>query len=138
MKFRYKNYGYSGTTGRPVLRPVIPVEVRYNNNSVRYEVLVDSGADFCIFDEQIGRLLGIDINSGRKGKVFGITGKEGEDHYIHPVVVNIGGWDYKINAAFKKLSNVFYGVVGQVGFFNKFIVKFDLLKGEIELKERSN
>ena len=136
MKFRYKKYGEA--TRYTVLRPVIPVEVKYQSNSVRYEVLVDSGADLCIFDEQIGRLLGIDIKSGRKGKVFGITGEEGEEYYIHPITMNVGGWDHKINAAFKKLSNVSYGVVGQLGFFDKFIVKFDLLKGEIELKDRLN
>ena len=29
-----------------------------------------------------------------------------------------------------------YGVVGQRGFFDKFVVKFDFLKEEVELKER--
>jgi len=29
-----------------------------------------------------------------------------------------------------------YGVVGQNGFFDIFVVKFDLIKEEIELKER--
>ncbi|MEK7088660.1 MAG: hypothetical protein AAB913_00845 [Patescibacteria group bacterium] len=30
-----------------------------------------------------------------------------------------------------------YGLVGQKGFFDNFIVKFDLLKEEIDLKTRS-
>jgi hypothetical protein len=30
-----------------------------------------------------------------------------------------------------------YGVVGQNGFFENFIVKFDLLKGEVEIKTRN-
>ncbi|HLB95960.1 MAG TPA: hypothetical protein VJK26_03605 [Patescibacteria group bacterium] len=48
MKFKYKNYG-SG-----FLRPVIPIEIIYKKFPVPYEVLIDSGADFCIFDAQIG------------------------------------------------------------------------------------
>lgn len=46
MKFRYKKYGPG------ILRPIIPIEIIYQNRSVGYEVLVDSGADFCIFDSQ--------------------------------------------------------------------------------------
>lgn len=60
MKFRYKKYAPG------VLRPVIPIEITFQNRSVPYEVLVDSGADFCIFDAAIGELLDIDIESGRK------------------------------------------------------------------------
>jgi len=51
MKFRDKKY-------RPgVLKPVIPIEIIYKEKSVPYEVLIDSGADFCIFDAQIGEIL---------------------------------------------------------------------------------
>jgi hypothetical protein len=47
----------------------------------------------------------------------------------------VGGWDYNIKAAFlRKIGPYGYGVVGQRGFFDNFIVKFDLLKEEIELK----
>lgn len=58
MKFKYKNYGYG------VIRPVIPIEIIYNKISVPHEVLIDSGADLCIFDAQIGEILGLDIASG--------------------------------------------------------------------------
>lgn len=58
MKFKYKKYGPG------ILRPVIPIEILYKSRSVPYEVLVDSGADFCIFDAEIGELVGIDVASG--------------------------------------------------------------------------
>jgi len=48
MKFKYKKYGPE------ILRSVIPVEILYEEYSVYYEVLIDSGADCCIFDAQIG------------------------------------------------------------------------------------
>lgn len=131
MKFKYKQYGPG------ILRPVIPVEITFQNTTIPYEVLVDSGADFCIFDAQIGELLGIDIESGVKNKFCGITGKE-EGAYAHQVFISVGGWPKEIKAIFSRSFNAMnYGVVGQRGFFDIFIVKFDLLKEEIELKERN-
>jgi len=130
MKFRYKKYGPE------ILRPVIPIEIVYKNKSVPYEVLIDSGADFCIFDAQIGDILGIPIEEGQKFEVAGITGEK-EPIYFHNLVIEIGGWDYNIKVAFlRKIGPYGYGVVGQKGFFDNFIVKFDLLKEEIELKPR--
>lgn len=130
MKFEYKKYAPG------ILRPVIPIEVSYQNQSVPYEVLVDSGADFCIFDAQIGEILGIDIVKGEKILVGGITGVV-EPYYVHPVRIKVGGWEYRMRAGFlPNIARLGYGVVGQRGFFDIFVVKFDLLKGEIELKPK--
>ena len=133
MKFRYKKCGPG------ILRPVIPIEITYKDTSVQYEVLVDSGADVCIFDAQIGELLGINITKGEKYSVSGITGKS-EPYYVHTVKIKVGGWPFSIAAGFfpniSKISG--YGVVGQRGFFDIFTVKFDLIKEEIELKDRKS
>lgn len=130
MKFRYKKYGPG------ILRPVIPIEVIYQDRFTQYEVLVDSGADFCIFDAQIGEILGINIEDGFPAYVSGITGAL-ETYYIHPITIKVGGWPFHIKAGFlPNIARLGYGVVGQKGFFDIFVVKFDLLKEEIELKER--
>lgn len=130
MKFRYKRFGSN------IVRPVIPIELIYLKQIVPYEVLVDSGADICIFDAQIGELLGLNIKLGRKEIVSGITGYA-ESYYIHQVTMRIGGWPYVIEAGFlPNINSSGYGVVGQKGFFDHFIVKFDLLREEIELKSR--
>ena len=129
MRFKYKKYGPG------ILRPVIPIEIIYKDSVVPYEVLVDSGADFCIFDAEIGELLGIDITSGEPQGVGGITGVV-ETYFVHDVTIKVGGRTYSIKAGF--LSNIAplgYGVLGPRGFFDIFVVKFDLLKEEIELKE---
>lgn len=130
MKFRYKKY-------RPdLLRPVIPIEIIYKNKSIPYEVLIDSGADFCIFDAQIGEILDVPIEEGEKFEVAGITGEK-EPIYFHLLQIKVGGWEYKIKAAFlRKIGPYGYGVVGQKGFFDNFVVKFDLFREEIELKPR--
>lgn len=130
MKFKYKKYAPG------VLRPVIPIEVIYRGRSVPYEVLVDSGADFCIFDAEIGELLGIDIESGEPHTVGGITGAI-ETYFAHEVTLTVGGWPYIVSVGFlPNIARLGYGVVGQKGFFDTFVVQFDLVKEEIELKER--
>lgn len=130
MKFSYKKYGPE------VVRPVIAIEVVYASRAVHYEVLVDSGADFCIFDAEIAEILGIEVTKGEKKMVWGITGS-GEPYYVHPVTMRVGGHPYPIKAGFLPgIARMGYGVVGQQGFFDLFVVKFDLLKEEIELKPR--
>ena len=131
MKFRYKQYGSN------VSRPVVPITIKHGNKSIRYEALVDSGADACFFHAEVGELLGLDIKKGKAEEVFGIGGKASV-YYRHKIMVEIGGWSREIEAGF--LPDVAgrvmkYGVLGQKGFFDLFIIKFDLPKGEIELKE---
>lgn len=129
MKFKYKQFGLD------ILRPVIPIEIECNNLITPYEVLIDSGADICIFNSQIAEVLGIDLLKGIKSQVNGITGFP-EDIYIHTIRIKLGGKHYRIDVGFIQMSNTSYGVLGQKGFFDKFKVSFDLKKKEIELKPR--
>ena len=131
MKFRYKKYG-SG-----ILRPVIPIEIIYKDIAVPYEVLVDSGADYNIFDAQLAEILGIEIHLGKIAKVAGITGVE-KTYFIHKLNLKVGGHLFKdIEIGFlEQIGQYGYGVVGQKGFFDIFVVKFDLKKEVIELKPR--
>lgn len=131
MKFKYKRCGST-------IRPVIEITLKNQNKFIRYEVLVDSGADLCLFDEEIGSYLGIDVKKGKPKEVFGVAGKC-SIFYIHPITMEVGGWPFEINAGFMPsvAGKVMpYGLVGQNGFFENFIVKFDLLKEEIEVKNR--
>jgi hypothetical protein len=130
MKFKYKKYAPS------VLRPVIPIEILHEDITVQYEVLVDSGADMCIFDSQIAEIIGINIRTGKEQKVAGLTGVN-ESFYLHLVTISVGGWKYKAEVGFlPNIGKFGYGIVGQKGLFDKFIVKYDLIKEEVELKER--
>lgn len=129
MIFQYKNI-------QGVLRPVVPIKIQYRNRSVIYEVLVDSGADVCMFDAEVGDVLGIPLFDGSSGEVSGITGVT-KPYYVHFVTISIGDQSFEAEAGF--LSNVSrfgYGVVGQRGFFDQFIVSFDFLKEEISLTKR--
>lgn len=140
MKFNYFKFPLkerSEIFGTSILKPIIPIEIGYEGKPVRYNALVDSGADFCIFDAQIGELLGINVRSGKLEKFGGIQTTSPGKAYLHQVVLTIGGWPYKTTVSFSyDIAPHGHGILGQKGFFDIFTVKFDLSKEEIELKER--
>lgn len=99
--------------------------------------MIDSGADFCIFDAEVGEALGLDIQSGTEVQFGGIQSLGGAKAYIHSVNLEIGGHQFKADVGFSyDISRNGYGILGQKGFFDKSIVKFDLIKEEIEIRER--
>jgi hypothetical protein len=123
--------------GSTILKSIIPIKISSKNQSLRYGALIDSGADFCIFDAEIGKYLGLDIYAGKKEIFGGIQDKGGAEAFLHEVIINIGGWDYKTIVGFSyDIAKHGFGILGQKGFFDIFVVKFDLIKEEIELKER--
>lgn len=130
MKFRYKKLGPG------VLRPIIPIAVEHERRVLHYEVLVDSGADTCMFDAEIGEALGIDVESGTRQEVAGLTGVV-EPYFIHEVTLRVGGYPHRAKVGFlSTMGRYGHGIVGQLGFFDQYVVKFDYAKEEVELKER--
>lgn len=140
MKFRYhklllpQRSDYFGTS---LLKPIIPIKISVGEIEIKYAALIDSGADFCIFDAEIGEYLGLDIKSGKKEEFGGIQERGGATVFLHNVILNVGGTEYKTMVGFSyDIAKHGFGILGQKGFFNIFITKFDLIKEEIELKRR--
>ncbi len=140
MKFKYFKFPlkrYSPLFGSVILKPIIPVRIAHREESIDYAVLIDSGADFCIFDGEIGEHLGLDVKSGRQERFGGIEDSQGAIAYLHEIILEIGGHEFSIIAGFSyDIAKHGFGILGQKGFFDKFVVKFDLPKEEIDLKLR--
>lgn len=138
MKFRYHKFllrERSEYFGMSVLRPVIPVTVVVGQRKLRYEALIDSGADFCIFDAEVGEYLGLNVRSGIREEFGGIQDFGGAVAYLHPVTLEIGGIAHTTIAGFSyDIAAHGTGLLGQKGFFDLFSVIFNLKKEEIELK----
>jgi hypothetical protein len=127
VKFDYKKIAPG------VVRPVIPLGVQYGEESLDYIVLVDSGADMNLMNAEIAEELGIDLKTGTLGTVLGITGNQ-ERTYTHEVTLVVGGHPHKATVAFaENVGREGYGIVGQVGFFDSYKVKFDYKKEKIEV-----
>jgi len=140
MKFSYSKFPSSPNPAFPerkfIKRPVIPVEVKYNGNSIKYLALIDSGADFCIFHAQIGEALGIDIKKGKTLEFYGIVGDK-KEAFFHNVLISVGGIEKECYCGFSyefDETKMPYGVLGQKGFFNLFKILMDYEKEQIEIK----
>lgn len=104
---------------------------------MRYAALIDSGADFCIFDGEVGEQLGINVRLGPREIFGGIQERGGAEAFLHEVVLNIGGRNYRTTVGFSyDIAKHGFGILGQKGFFDLFSIKFDLVKEDIELKEK--
>lgn len=102
-------------------------------------MLVDSGADTCIFDCAIAELFGIDYEKGDLEVTSGIGGSK-KVYYFDDIFVNVGGLELKIKAGFieeQLVGGKIVGLLGRKSFFEAFKVCIDERRGEIELKENS-
>ena len=140
MKFRYRKLTLSPPSdflGRSIFKPIIPIKISRSEMIIQYAALIDSGADFCIFDAEIGEYLGLNIKSGTEIQFGGIQSLGGSKAFIHRVNIEIGGHEFKTDVGFSyDISKNGYGILGQKGFFDKFVVKFDLQKEDLEIKPR--
>jgi len=128
MTFHYKQYSAE------TIRPIIPITILFKGKSLKYEVLVDSGADGCVFHSELAELLGIVLLSGKPISFGGITGIKAKA-YLHKVQLSIDEHVFTTEVAFAKIPSRGYGVVGQKGFFEFFKIGFDYSSKEIEIKE---
>jgi hypothetical protein len=140
LKFKYKKIPLTEKVplfGFSILRPIIPVQLFGDGEKINYEVLIDSGADTCVFDGSIGELLGLDVTAGAPIQFSGVQNAAAAKAYLHNINLSLGGRKLSIPAIFSfDLSSRGYGILGQKGFFDLFSVKFDYQKEEIELKKK--
>lgn len=134
MKFKYRKTNLLSPFSEKdkLLRPIIPVSIKYKQRSIYYEALIDSGADFCIFPIAIGRKLGISLDSAKRIYFAGATG-DPVLGLIEKISLQIGETTFNTKIVFADLSGK-KALLGQYGFFDKFIVKFDFKREEIEIK----
>jgi len=128
-------FPYRAITPR-IKRPIIKIILKAKGSFAIYPALIDSGADYCIFSIELAQVLNIKLSKSKvsfkgigKGKIKGFWGE---------VEIRIGEISYRTKAIFAEISEFGHGILGQKGFFDFFIVKFDLTEEEIELKEKLN
>ena len=104
-------------------RPIIPLFLRVQDITVEYHVLVDSGADFNLFHTGLAGIFGIDLEYADTERISGIGG----DVIAYPFLIDIGVEQhtfFRTPALLTPDLPMSYGIVGQVGFFDKFSVEF--------------
>lgn len=90
MNFRYRKFPVDSKNcpfpdKKSVLRPVIQIDFVGISRKFSYLVLIDSGADYCVFHAKVGELLGLDIKSGKLVTFYGTSGQP-QVAYFHWIV----------------------------------------------------
>lgn len=117
-----------------VIRPVVDIRLLWKNKATHYRVLIDSGADYCIFHSDVAEPLALPVRLGKKITFYG-TGGLPQIAYFHNVQIEIGGWPMDLCCGFSyDMQSLPYGLLGQTGFFDRFKVEFDYQNKRIELK----
>jgi len=101
--------------------------------------VVDSGADFCVFPEKYGSIIGLKIKNVRPTVTHGVGGEE--ELYFHKIRVGVNirnqMWKFSANVGFSyKMNKKGAGLLGRQGFFNQFTeVAFNQNKRMFRIKE---
>ena len=128
MEFQYEKI--TPTT----IRPIIPIYLHFKGNLYGYKALIDSGADNNIFHADIGRVLGLKIETGKLYKFGGIKSAPLVNGYVHKVELEVGKDKYLCDVVFSDhISDNGFGILGQVGFFDRYRVEFNYKKEIVRL-----
>ena len=120
--------------GRTVLRPWLTARVSTVAGApfVSCTACLDTGADDCVFPLPIAKRIGLDIASMPKGDVLGVGGKK--DVYYANVRIEIplplgqgNSMVFETRVGF--VQDLGIGLLGQVGFFDRFDVTFAQRRG---------
>lgn len=122
-QFKYKNHDSQG-----IYRPILPVVLKFGDEEYTFEGLADTGADSTFFNFEVAEALGIeDPQGGELITTHGIGGGT-MDVYYHPnVKIKInGGMQFYVprTIGFCEKAGWYSGILGQVGFFEFYEVKF--------------
>lgn len=116
-----------------ISRPIIDIIIKSNDKFAIYPVLIDSGADYCIFSIDIAKALDIRLQLKDRVKFIGV-GKEQITGFLNSIEIRIGNEFYKTKVIFADIHEFGYGILGQLGFFDHFDVKLSYQRRTIDLE----
>ncbi len=143
MYFKYKKFpvnpdNHPFLNQKSILRPVIQIDFDTELGKLGYLVLIDSGADYCTFHAIVAERLGLDVKKGKELTFYGTSGQP-QIAYFHKISFKVGGHPHECEVGFSyDMDKLPYGLLGQYGFFNKWSIKFEYHKENVEIKEISN
>lgn len=137
LKFPYVRYLVSRPRAKKpeyVYRPVVPVMLSFGKEAVRFDALIDSGADECTFPAWIATRLGKDLFCGRQKIFSGIGGSV--PAYLHKSKLQVGEVDILANVYYSHdWDDMPFGLLGQAGFFSGFDVRFSHKEKVVHLRQ---
>ena len=127
------NFDYEEIAGK--YYPVIPIELKANENRFLTRAYVDSGASFSIFNAEIADYLGLNYRKGDKIYPAGIGGHICA--YINTIFISIHNIEICCKVLFSDEFTVKFNLLGRAGIFDRFRVCFDDSEKKLYLYEKA-
>ena len=122
----------------PTKKPIVAVRISAGPKYLDTSALVDSGADYSIFDAQFAEALGLVLTNGKPIPLVGLDGNK-QDGYLHPVAIRIiaasKAWQpIKGEVIFKKdMPSELGNLLGRHDFFQALMLGFDERRQKLHL-----
>ena len=131
MRFPYRKINLKNPFNSKtfILRPIIPLSIKYQDKALRFEALIDSGADFNIFPVEIAKKLGIILKNSDQISFAGVGGNI-INGIKADVLLEIGSKKIQARVVFAPVES---GILGQYGFFDLCKISFNLKNKIIEI-----
>jgi len=106
-----------------IRRPLVPIALEGPARTLKFQALVDSGADHSLFHVDVAEALGIDLDTCEKQAVAGIEGVPAQSYvteikatveHLAPVTIPVMFWERQP-----------ISLIGQVGFFDLHRLRFE-------------
>ena len=116
------------------LRPVVDLRLQtLDGGEIGYSAIIDSGADYCLFHGVIGEQLGLDVKKGKALSFYGTGGRK-QTAYFHQITFSLDETQITAQIGFcYGIECLSVGLLGQIGFFDRFKISFDLKNDLIEI-----
>lgn len=132
MSIRFRYTKFPPNIYFPVVDLVV-IHPRKNIPSPQYKAIIDSGASGCIFHASIGEFIGLNVKSGKKLPLKGVTEGAGEQ-YLHQVILDVEGQlSILAEVGFSYDLHYPFGLLGEREFFEVLKICFDLSRKEFEI-----
>ena len=115
--------------------PIADVEISGRSKSLTVKALVDSGATFSIFREEVADFLGIRVEAGRRLYLEGIGGRI--LGYLHRLPVRIAGKHFIGKVVFSREFRISMNIMGRDNLFDPFSITFKEKEKAVEIRPRS-
>jgi len=116
-------------------RPIVDVELFGPKSSITAIALLDSGADYCLFNIEYAKAIGVDVDSCEKDRTVGVEGGTKEIFMTELEIQVKDLQKIKIPVGFID-SNSVTGLIGQIGFFDMHRIKFERDHNSFEITHK--
>lgn len=107
-----------------VYLPLLNITLKSNGSEFTALCLIDSGAEFCVLDAEIGQAMGLIIEEGTPVSLSGVQDPR-FTAYLHDIEYKLAGKRYSATVAFSYNTRMGHGILGRKGFFDYFKVSID-------------